>query len=440
MAFTDLTPYQAQLVTEVVEALASGFYKSEFIILYHVTDGGLLHLYGNAGMSDHEIKGFTETDIAALKEEGYLTVASRGKASLKPKAFKEYEKQNQHQDEALNMSPEIHLRRLVKLFQAADGSKNKWLTLTEVFKDEGLDEQAAWNEAEYMEGEGWVKPIGDNGPPIVHLTHLGIKTAESHMSAIAESRNTETSGKHSEPASGNVSLLDIFISHSRQDAKIAEALIDLLKAALNLSAERIRCTSVDGYKLPPGADVNEQLRREIYDAKVFVGIVTPTSLESTYVLFELGARWGAKLSLLPVLALATANILKEPLKTLNAGCLYAPADLHELIAEIARQLSRDVDKVAAYEKHIRTLVRRSKPKAEGKTKAVNNETDNKGVKVERAEEVDMQMYAQLCKEMEEVRGNTYTVEPGSPEHLWAERMVQKGLLKRLASGRFYSLP
>lgn len=283
-----------------------------------------------------------------------------------------------------------------------------------------------------------MKPIGDNGPPVVHLTHLGIKAAESYISATVENRNTSMSEKHSEP--GNVPLIDIFISHSRQDANIAEALIDLLKAALNLPAERIRCTSVDGYKLPLGADINEQLRREIYDAKVFVGIVTPTSLESTYVLFELGARWGAKLSLLPVLALTAADVLKEPLKTLNAGRLYTTADVHELVAEIARQLGKDVDKIAAYEKHVRSLVRRSKPKAERSTKATDRTANNQVTKDESVEEVDMQMYSQLCRAMQEAGGNTYEVQPGTPEHLWAERMVQKGLLERMVSGRYYSLP
>ena len=51
--------------------------------------------------------------------------------------------------------------------------------------------------------------------------------------------------------------LDIFISHSGQDQQIASVLIDLLRAATNIPPTRIRCTSVDGYRLPGGASTDE---------------------------------------------------------------------------------------------------------------------------------------------------------------------------------------
>jgi TIR domain len=238
----------------------------------------------------------------------------------------------------------------------------------------------------------------------------------------------------------NKESIDVFISHSSSDEAIADALIDLLRAALNLTASQIRCTSIDGYKLPLGDDVNERLRSEIHASKVFIGIITPKSLESAYVLFELGARWGAGLRLLPVLALADKSILKEPLKTLNTGCLYSSTDVHELVGEVAGQLGRDIDKISAYEKHVKTLVSKSRPKAGKKRKTANHEANNKEIQVAENAEADMQMYALLCKAMEEAGGNTYEVKPGSLEHLWAERMVQKGLLERMVSGRFYSLP
>jgi hypothetical protein len=46
--------------------------------------------------------------------------------------------------------------------------------------------------------------------------------------------------------------LEIFISHSSKDKNLVGSFIELLKFALNVPAESIRCTSVDGYRLPAG--------------------------------------------------------------------------------------------------------------------------------------------------------------------------------------------
>lgn len=96
--------------------------------------------------------------------------------------------------------------------------------------------------------------------------------------------------------------IDVFISHSSEDAGLAAQVVDLLRSALNLQAARVRCTSVDGYRLAAGADSDEQLRNEALDAIVFIGILSPLSMASAYVLFELGARWGAKKPIVPLLA------------------------------------------------------------------------------------------------------------------------------------------
>ena len=96
--------------------------------------------------------------------------------------------------------------------------------------------------------------------------------------------------------------IKLFVSHSTADAPLAEALVELFRSALNLPAKAIRCTSVEGYRLPGGANVDEQLRSEVNSAKACVGIISRQSIQSPYVLLELGARWGPKLHLLPVLA------------------------------------------------------------------------------------------------------------------------------------------
>src|ERR1051325_5172461 len=110
---------------------------------------------------------------------------------------------------------------------------------------------------------------------------------------------TETKPQHLEKQSPKI---EIFISHSSQDTKVAEALVEVLRNALDIPAAKIRCTSVDGYKLEIGTQTDEQLRKEIYDSIAFIGLITQSSIQSAYVLFELGARWGGHLHLSPVLA------------------------------------------------------------------------------------------------------------------------------------------
>ena len=131
------------------------------------------------------------------------------------------------------------------------------------------------------------------------------------------------------------SKMKVFVSHSSVDALIAEAFIDLLRSALGIKADEIRCTSVPGYKLPAGVDSNEQLRREVFESTVFVALLSPQSLQSTYVMFELGARWGAKRYFAPILVKgATASLLKQPLSGLNAVTTDSDAELHKLLHDI----------------------------------------------------------------------------------------------------------
>ena len=96
--------------------------------------------------------------------------------------------------------------------------------------------------------------------------------------------------------------IDIFISHSSQDKVITSKLIDLIRSALNLPANKIRATSVEGFRLPIGSKADQELRREAIQSEVFIALITPHSISSIFVLFELGARWGIGKPILPLLA------------------------------------------------------------------------------------------------------------------------------------------
>ena len=153
-------------------------------------------------------------------------------------------------------------------------------------------------------------------------------------------------------------MIDIFISHCGSDETIAETLVELLRAALGLPPESIRCTSVDGYRLPSGTSVTEQLREEVVNSRVFLGLITPDSILSAYVLLELGARWGAGLHLIPLLASgASANDLKGPLINLHAISCCSEAQLLQLIEEMGGKLGIKPCSAASYDKYIKNMAR-----------------------------------------------------------------------------------
>src|SRR3954471_20949572 len=114
-------------------------------------------------------------------------------------------------------------------------------------------------------------------------------------------------------------MTSVFISHSGKDSNLVKRLITLLRSALNLHAEDIRATSVDGFRLPVGYNTDELLRQEVNDAKILIGLISRSSINSAYVIFELGARWGSGKPMFPVLAPGfDPGSLEGPLRGINA--------------------------------------------------------------------------------------------------------------------------
>jgi hypothetical protein len=96
-------------------------------------------------------------------------------------------------------------------------------------------------------------------------------------------------------------MIDVFISHSTKDAEFVNNLVDFLRVGLRLSFAKIRATSVDATQPRVGSKFNESLPNEIIESKVLIAVLSPTSIQSAYVLFELGAGWGADKEILPLL-------------------------------------------------------------------------------------------------------------------------------------------
>jgi hypothetical protein len=178
---------------------------------------------------------------------------------------------------------------------------------------------------------------------------------ELHAGVTRSARRSAAAGAR--PLVRRPAALAVFVSHSSADQAAAAAFVELLRAALPLSARAIRCTSVSGHKLPAGTQVDERLRREVFESQVLVALLSPRSIESTYVMFELGARWGAKRTLLPVLigGLA-ARRLKAPLPALHVVKGRKESDVHQLVHDLAHALEVAAEKPDAYLKAVRTFV------------------------------------------------------------------------------------
>jgi hypothetical protein len=141
----------------------------------------------------------------------------------------------------------------------------------------------------------------------------------------------------------------IFISHSSRDIEIVSLLITLVRSALNLPAAQIRCTSVDGYRLRGGADTNAQLRHEVNEATVLLGVLSAVSLNSIFVVFELGARWGNGKTFIPLLAPGTPiAVLGGPLAGINSLRLDSEPQIHQLLSELGGHLQVSIETPAVY--------------------------------------------------------------------------------------------
>lgn len=143
--------------------------------------------------------------------------------------------------------------------------------------------------------------------------------------------------------------IDIFVSHSQHDQDLPKAVIELLMEALQIPRTRIRCTSVTGHRLRGGMSIETKLRQEINSSRIFLGLLTPNSLSSTYVMFELGARWGIEKYWYLIKARgAQVSDLKGPLPAYHVPDASVEAELAQMIEDLGRELAAIPQNFAAF--------------------------------------------------------------------------------------------
>ena len=150
----------------------------------------------------------------------------------------------------------------------------------------------------------------------------------------------------------------IFISHSESDSEFAGLLVDALEKALGLRGDDILCTSVDGHRLPGGQLTDERLRSDTQDAELMIGLITPNSMRSMYVGFELGARWGAEKPLIPLFALGVTRRDWRGPRITELDCSNI-SQVYQLIEEVGAHLSITGNSPSLFANEVNSLVRAS---------------------------------------------------------------------------------
>lgn len=84
----------------------------------------------------------------------------------------------------------------------------------------------------------------------------------------------------------------IFISHSTKDAKVVKSFVEnILKLGMDISSERIFCSSIEGQGIQSGQYIPDRLKSEVKLSAIALLFISKNYKESEVCLNELGATW-----------------------------------------------------------------------------------------------------------------------------------------------------
>jgi hypothetical protein len=166
------------------------------------------------------------------------------------------------------------------------------------------------------------------------------------------------------PEGANPASTEIFISHSKRDEALVAELIEILVTGLEIPRTKIRCTSIRGYELVAGSSIEFELREEINSSRLFFGLLTPNSLQSTYVLFEMGARWGIRKPWFLMFARgASVANLGGPLPAYHVAKSETEEDIIRMLEQVAKLLGVIPQNLSIIQEHLRRTVELAKSPA-----------------------------------------------------------------------------
>ncbi|GAA3732908.1 hypothetical protein GCM10022422_14380 [Flavobacterium ginsengisoli] len=128
---------------------------------------------------------------------------------------------------------------------------------------------------------------------------------------------------------------DIFISHSGKDRQIVDDFIDLiLQNALNVTVDRIFCSSTDGTKIKSGTDWRDSILKALQEAKINFLFISPNYKESEVCMNEMGAAWVTSAKVIPLII--------EPINYKTVGVIQQPIQIEKLLDEKSLDRIRDI--------------------------------------------------------------------------------------------------
>lgn len=240
---------------------------------------------------------------------------------------------------------------LDKLFEKSGIDINFRFDRDEILEELSLEKDTYNKFANYWVGKGLL-----HGPnPTSTGSHMTLYFNSSGIDHVEDLINSQN--KPNKNTSMQEAIIKIFVSHKSSDIELTKSLVKLFTSSLKIDNEEIRCTSVPGFRLDAGVNSNDAIRKEVNESALLVSLLTPESLKSSFVLFELGARWGVMKPLIPLLAHgADFNDLPAPIRDKNAVKLEKEEDLHDLIDSISKLLDISSNKITSYQDEFYTVI------------------------------------------------------------------------------------
>jgi hypothetical protein len=172
----------------------------------------------------------------------------------------------------------------------------------------------------------------------------------------------------------------IFISHKESEKKIAESLVDFLKSSLEINDNEIRCTSVAGYQLKFEGTIPDQLKRDIRSSKVIIALLTEESLESKWIMFEIGASWALGKKVVPILGMGLNHEnLPGPLGS-RPGIFIGEPDssirMKDAIKEIAKSIQKQEKTGGGPEDKLKKFITQFRRKKSNAPSVTKNQSSN----------------------------------------------------------------
>lgn len=135
-----------------------------------------------------------------------------------------------------------------------------------------------------------------------------------------------------------------FITHSTCDRELAERLVRALRLGTGLPANKVFCSSIEGYDIDVGKDFVQYLRDELQNTPLLLPLITPAYQDSKYCQWELGAAWVREVDICPILVEPVKpEELQGPLQNRQVARL-TKAGLNKLVEQVSRCFNVPIDR------------------------------------------------------------------------------------------------